>query len=217
MGRSPFGRLLDHMAKAADCVGKIKEIFLAVDKSDQERVESLADEISKLEHAADLTKNEIRNSLTRSMFMPVERGSLLEILALQDSLADCAEDIAVLLTLQKIVLIEDIKDDFHIFLEKNLECFTAVHNIIKELEGLLESSFGGKEAEKVVQMVDDVAYREHEVDVIQRELVKKLFSHEADISYGQFILVLKVIETVGALSNLSEKLANRVRMTLDQK
>lgn len=216
-GRSPFSPLQTHMKKVADCVQKVPEIFDALQRDDQNTLEKLVAEISELEHAADLTKNDIRNNLPKGLFLPVDRGILLEILAIQDSIADKAEDIGDLLALRKLVMLEMLKDDFRAFLDKNIESFQVAKRIIQEMDELLESSFGGFEAEKVKKMVEEVAYKEHESDLLQQKLLKKLFSLEKNLLYGSFILWLRIIETLGAISDLSENLGDRVRTTLDLK
>ena len=205
------------MGEVSSCVEKINEIFECYQRGDQEAVEKIAFEISKLEHHADLTKNDIRNHLPNSLFLPVDRGNLLEILALQDGLADKAEDIAILLSLKVHQTVDHFEEEFKLFLDKNMESFNKVKLIIDELNELLQSSFGGIEAEKVRAMVDEVAYQEHEADLIQRRLLKILYNSEDRISYTVFSLWMNIIGEVGAIADLSEKLANRVRMTLDLK
>lgn len=205
------------MEKVAECVFKLPELFEALERGDYDLVKSVAKEISKLEHNADLTKNDIRNHLPKSLFLPIDRGNLLEILTLQDSIADKAEDIAVVVTLKPIVMIESLKEDFKVFLKKNLDSFNGTHKIIEELHELLESSFGGVEAEKVRAMIDDVAFCEHEVDLLQRNLIKKLIGAEDQMTFVTYDLWQRIFGAVASISDLSEKLAFRVRMTLDLK
>jgi len=216
-GRSPFSPLRTHMHKVAECVEKLPALFKALEAGDQQKVEEIASQISSLEHAADLTKNDIRNRLPKGLFLPVDRGSLLEILGIQDSIADRAEDIGLLLTLRKLDMIDSIRGEFDIFVEKNIEAFKGAEKIVQELEELLQSSFGGFEAEKVKLMVDDVAFKEHEADIIQHKLLKHLFEESDALPHWSLYLWLRVLEGIAAISNLSEKLGNRVRMILDLK
>lgn len=216
-GRSPFAPLQSHMESVAGCVHKLPALFEAVENKDYKLLDQLVEEISELEHTADLIKNDIRNHLPKSLFLPIDRSNLLEILTLQDAIADKAEDAAVLCALKPIEILPILKEDLSFFLEKNIETFDGAFLIIKELNDLVESSFGGIEAEKVSSMVDDVSYKEHEVDLIQRKLLKKLFQAEDQMTYTTFHLWQKIFETIASLSNLSENLAYRVRMTLDLK
>lgn len=54
--RSPFSPLQSHMEKVASCVQKADELFDAYFNHDYASMETLAEEISELEHSADLTK-----------------------------------------------------------------------------------------------------------------------------------------------------------------
>lgn len=216
-GRSPFAPLKSHMESVARCVHKLPALFEALDNVNYDTLNKIADEICEQEHLADLTKNDIRNHLPKSLFLPIDRGNLLEILTLQDSIADTAEDLAVLSTLKPLKFIPVFREEFFQFLATNIETFNGAHLIIKELHDLLESSFGGLEAERVRSMVENVSYKEHEVDLLQRRLLKKFFQAENEMSYSTFHQWQKIFEATGAISNLSENLADRVRMTLELK
>jgi len=216
-GRSPFSALQAHMEKVGDCMKTAGDCLDAFVKGDSDAVEQLAPQVSKLEHKADLVKNDIRNHLPKSLFLPIDRGALLNILSLQDRLADGAEDLAVLLTFKALQLPAWMSDDFEKLRDKNFSSFELVNDIIEELDELLEYSFGGPEAEKVKQMVDQVALLEHEADLIQRSLLKSLYVHEADLTYGQFDLWQRIIAQLSAISNTGEKLANQIRTILERK
>lgn len=216
-GRSPFAPLQAHMQRVSDCVHLLPSLFEALEKKDYDAVQRIADKISDLEHQADLTKNDIRNHLPKSLFLPIDRSHLLEILDTQDKIADRAEDIAVLVTLKPLELLPIFSAEFKNFLKQNIDAFDSARAIIKEMHELLESSFGGIEAEKVCAMVESVSFKEHEVDVSQIHLLKKLFQAEDLMTYTTFHLWQKICEAVAGISNLSEKLALRVRMTLELK
>jgi len=96
-GRSPFKPMQEHMQAVKKCTAQVTKIFEALCDSNQARVAEVKDKIFELEHEADAIKNEMRTHLPKSMMMPVDRRDLLEVLDLQDSIADTAQDIAGLL------------------------------------------------------------------------------------------------------------------------
>lgn len=216
-GRSPFIPLGNHMERVAECVRLLPDLFRAIHNEDHQQMEEIAAQISKVEHKADLSKNDIRRGLKSHLFLPVSRANILDILSIQDTLADKAEDIAVLTTFRSLRLPTNIEVKFGDFLDKNIECFEGIHSVMAEFNELLESSFGGAEAEKIRAAIDQIAYTEHQVDLIQRELLRILFESENELSYALFYLWHRIIQEIGELSNLSEKLGNRVLMTIDQK
>lgn len=214
---SPFAPLQNHMENVVECVSKLEEMFTAYTQRDYDRINSLAKEISELEHKADLTKNEIRNNLPKSIFLAINRADLLDILSLQDTIADKAEDVALLMSLKKLEPIDELQDVLRAFFDKNIETVHQAHKVLLQFNELLETSFGGKEAELVVQLVDQVAFLEHETDMLQIDLLKKLFAHDKEISISSFYLWTSIFKTMASLSNTAEKLANRVRMLLELK
>jgi len=213
--RSPFTPLQTHMEKVADCVAKLDELFDAFLKKDTDLLVKLSDEVSDLEHSADLTKNDIRSNLPRGLFLAINRVDLLQILSLQDSIADAAEDIAILVTLKKLDPEKNFKVELKSFLEKNMSAVQSVHQIIMELERLLQTSFGGAEAKRVRQMVNDVAFLEHEADIMQKSILKKLYNMEDKLSYSSFYLWMNLLSEIASLSNLSEKLAYKISSLIE--
>ena len=216
-GWSPFRLLQQHMGQVATCVAKMCEALDAFERESWADVESAAEEISRMEHVADKIKDEIRGNLTRRLFLPIDRGRVLEILALQDSLADRAEDVAVLLTIKRLKILPSIADQFRKFRDVNIKAVNLVAKIIDQFDELVETGFGGVAADKIRTMVHDVAYAEHEGDLIQRKLLKDFFALETELSSGDLYLWMQLIRQLASLSNGSENLANRTLAILESK
>lgn len=216
-GQSPFAPLQFHMNRVALAVHALVELFSALRDNHTDQLLAVAQSVSSFEHDADLIKHDIRSSLKKNIVLPIDREALFEILTIQDQIADTAEDVAVLVTLYPIQFPAEMVDLFFRFLQENIDTFDRARQVILELNQLIESSFGGKEAEKVRHMVDDVAEREHRVDLTQRDVLKMLFALTPSMNYATFYIWQRIIEKVAALSNVSENLAYRVRMTLELK
>lgn len=216
-GKSPFAPLQSHMKKVSLCIERLSDIFNALSKMDMEKIEKLVADLSRMEHEADLTKNDIRNHLPKSLFLPIDRAHFLEILSVQDSIADKAENIGNLFVLRPLENFRNFTEDLIAFFRKNELVFLDAKQIIEEIDELLESSFGGIEAEKVKSMVEQTADKEHEAGKMQRGLMKQLFTYGEALSVPAFFLWTRLIEEVGAISHLSERLANRIRMILELK
>ena len=214
-GRSPFIPLQMHMEKVAQCVALVQEVFEPYRNGDMDRVGQMAEEISSLEHEADHLKHEIRNNLPRGLFLPVARANLLRILSTQDSISNHAENIGVILTFKQARVFDGFNAEFDIFLAKGMETFGLARAIVDELDELLETGFGGVEANTVRALVDKVALKEHETDVCQHGLVRDLLAHEDDISYGDFFLWTRIIRQISTIADKSESLAVEVRTTLE--
>ena len=214
-GKSPFAPLQTHMDKVSCCLAELPTLFKAILSQDEQTISLIARKISRLEHEADLTRNDIRNHLPKSLFLPVDRGSLLEILSLQDARAGQAEKIALHAELRPLEFFPEMQDDFKALCQKNMEVFRLTRQVIKELEELLESSFGGIEAEKVKGMVEQIAYMKYEIDHHQNKLEKVLYRKGDAMPAPSFLLALTLIEEIGSLAKVCEQLGNRIRMLLD--
>lgn len=216
-GKSPFSPLQTHMDKVASCVTQLPSLFKALLEQDEATLQKISEQICRLEHEADLTKNDIRNHLPKSLFLPVERSTLLEILSLQDSIADQAEKIALHCCFAPISIHEDLRPNFLLFCQKNIEGFWLVRGVIKELDELLECSFGGIEAEKVKGMVEQIALFDHEVSRLAHELMRALYRETISMAPREFHLLLAIIQNIATLAHLCESLGNRIRMLLELK
>jgi hypothetical protein len=214
-GKSPFAPLQTHMNKVASCVEKLAKVFECLANGEIEKIERYVEDLSALEHEADLTKNDIRNHLPKSLFMPIDRTHFLEILAVQDSIADKAEEIGITLTLRPLEgkWSLSLAELFH----KSSEVFWDSKRIIEEIDELLEASFGGIEAEKVKTMVEKTAIKEDEAHHLQRMLMKALYTEGEELSTPAFYHWIHLIEAIGELAERSERLANRIRMILETK
>ena len=216
-GKSPFQPLQTHMKKVSGCMKKLVEIFQTLSQRSSEELERLAKDLSKLEYEADLTKNDIRNHLPKSLFLPIDRGAFLEILSIQDALSDKAEDIGLLIILRPMHLFGPFCNDLALFFDKNMEAFWNARSIIKELNELLECSFGGIEAEKVKTMIEKTSSIEYEADKMKHKMMKDFFQQEEAVPAPTFYLYLRLVEEINHISHISEKLANRIRMILELK
>jgi len=216
-GKSPFHPLQSHMKNVSQCMKKLTEIFNNLKKRGPGELAQLVKELSKLEYEADLTKNDIRNHLPKSLFLPIDRGQFLDILAIQDKISDKAEDIGNLLILYPQEELDHVFILLQEFFEVNLGVFWGARDIIKGLHELLESSFGGIEAEKVKAAVERISRKEYEADKMKHELMKGFFKSDQQMSAPIFYLYIQLIEEISRVAHISEKLANRIRMILETK
>lgn len=202
--KSPFGPLIEHAKKVNECIELITpltEVWLKEDWPELERYQKL---ISEAEHQADNLKIKIRHILPKGHFYPVPRGGLLRVLQNQDDIADMAEDFAILLTLRKTILPDSLRPDFLSFVQNVIKTCQKALFATEELDILLEASFSGPEAEKVMVAVDEIGRMEWEVDLQTHAIVKKLLLLEGKISTIDIIFCMNIIQTLSRLCNHAE-------------
>ena len=122
-GQSPFKPPQAHMRVVVDCANQVPGLFEAVHNEDNEKVEEIRLRIYALENEGDSIKNELREHLPKSMFMPVDRRDLLEILDLQDSIADTAQDIAGMMVVRSMKL----PDPVHTLIKALCQRLSLIH------------------------------------------------------------------------------------------
>lgn len=211
--KSPFGPLKAHMAKVVECADLAPEIVEACLADEQERVHDLAVQLSSLEAEADELKVNIRDSLPRSLFMPVSRGDLLSVLSAQDNVADCAEDLGVLLTMRKMEPPPTEVAD--LLRHLTISCVEVVHKageVVEALDSLVNSSFSGPEAQRVITLMDELDGLEHDADKVQDQLAKSFFAHEDAFKPAAIFVWMKVFNKIGDLANFSENVTKRIRL-----
>ena len=213
-GKSPFGALQAHISKVNKCVRLLRPLFEAVIGGEEKRVAGFIDEISSKEHEADKIKNELRDRLPRSLFLPAARSDLLVLLEVQDAIADAAEDVAILLRIRKPAIPPSYGDDLLKLVDYAQSSCDGLLAIFERLADLLEGSFRGKPAADVADVIRKVGETEHEADKQGLLLMTRVFNLEGELSTPDLIIWDKLICNLSRVSDLSEKAANRVRILL---
>jgi len=213
-GQSPFKALQRHMRVVLDCMREVPPLFEALAAGDQERVISLKDKIFELENDADTIKNELRSNLPKSLFMPVDRRDLLEVLQMQDSIADTAQDVAGLLVERPMGMPEFLKEPLMTLAERCVDACEHSGKIIEELDELLATGFRGREANRVEEMVEELNRIEEETDQLGLELTRRLFQHEDELKPVSVMMWYQLIQWVGDLADYAEKVGDRLRLLI---
>ena len=213
-GKSPFEPLYQHMVKVKECVDLVRPLMDALLQGETKKVKEIAKKIFKAEHYADMVKKDIRNQLPKSIFLPVARGDLLRFLKEQDHIADSAEDLAVLLILRKTTVPEEMKEDLKDFVNKVLETYEMAMIVSSEIKLLAETSFGGAEAHKVTELIEQIKVKEWEADKAQMKTAKKLFSIEEKLDPVSVVMWMNILKELGTLANHAENAGDQMRVML---
>jgi len=213
-GKSPFSALQGHMRVVLECVNQMPALFVALASGDHNEVSAVKDIIFEKEEEADRIKNEMRNRLPKSLFMPVDRRDLLEVLQMQDSIADTAQDIAGLLVERPMELPEFMQEPMFTLTHRCVEVCEKSAEIIEELDELLAMGFRGKEASRVEEMVTALNKLEDETDELGLELTRRLFQHEDEIKPVSVMMWYQMIQWVGDLADYAEKVGDRLRLMI---
>lgn len=213
-GRSPIRPLQEHMSKVHACVSQLSALIDAVVVNDQDKVASVRKDIAKQENEADELKWQLRHHLPTGLFMPVDRRDLLEVLTMQDKIANQAKDIAGLVVGRRMTLPEPMQDLFKKFGERSIDAVEQAAKVINELDELVETGFRGVEVERVEAMIQKLNDIESETDKLQVQLRDILFGLEDDLRPTDVMFTYRLIEGVGKVADLAQRVGSRLQLLL---
>lgn len=211
---SPIGPLQAHMDKVNQCVQTLPQFFEAVFRNDWDEAAKQQGKVAELEREADELKKQLRLNLPRSLFLPVQRGDLLEMLTFQDKIANRAKDIAGIILGRQLKFPPEIVASYSALLKRCLDATTQAHKAISELDSLLETGFRGHEANLVEEMIYTLDEIENDTDAIQVQVRRQLYELEKEWEPVDVIFLYKVIEWTGDLADRAQQVGSQLELML---
>lgn len=212
--KSPIKPMQEHMKAVLQCVEEVPRMFEALCAGDHDAVAIGARRIDDLEGEADRVKNDLRAHLPRRLFLPVDRRDLLEVLDLQDTIADRAQDLAALVVERRMTVPEPMQDPLLDLVKAVVQTCRQSAAIIQELDELVELGFRGREADRVQSMIEELNRQETESDRLESRVRRELFELESAIPPVTVMMWYQVIEWIGDLADHADKVGNRIRLLI---
>jgi len=213
-GRSPVQPLEKHIEVAFRCAKKLRPFFTAAVKGNWERASAYRDEIEELEHKADDLKKQIRLNLPKSLFMPVPREDLLELLLVQDMIANRTKDVSGLVLGRKLRVPAAISKQFLEFVDRNIDAAKQARKSVRELDELFTAGFRGAEVSLVQELIEELDRIETDTDEKQAELRAALFEIEDTLKPVDAMFMYQVIELTGEIADMAERVGRRLELLL---
>ncbi|MBA4732691.1 MAG: TIGR00153 family protein, partial [Candidatus Thioglobus sp.] len=170
--------------------------------------------IGKKEQKADVLKKKLRMNLPSTFMMPFSRRDLLDVLLIQDSIANITKDLAGLMMSRKMSLPKEISEDFINLSNLCIKTSAAALLAINELDELLETAFSSRERKIVDTMIKKVNELEHESDVAQELIRNKLYLLEASHPPIDVMFYYRAIEWLGETADAAQKVGSRFEVML---
>ncbi|WP_066961173.1 TIGR00153 family protein [Microbulbifer sp. Q7] len=213
-GRSPIKPIKEHMATAHEASADLVPFFEALMQGDFSTAKTIQQRISASENRADDIKKDLRLHLPDSLFMPVSRSDLLELLHVQDKVANKAQDIAGLTIGRQMQFPESMHPMMTTFVESAVATSAQALTAINELDELLESGFSGREVDIARRMTEELDDLERKSDELEVKVRAALFKLEKDLPPVDVIFLYRVIEWVGDLADEAHGVGNRLQLLL---
>lgn len=217
LGKSPFGALLEHTKRVHECVKCVQPLIETFLSREFDKIDAHHNEIARLEHEADVIKTEIRRNIGKSYFLAVDRSDLLHFLHTQDEIADAAKDIAVLCNMRNTRVPEALHTDILDYVRASIQTSLQLLQAAESMNELIESAFGGPEAEKILADVDALNKQEWAVDRASRHLLQKMFSIEDQMDPLDILMIMKILKEVGNMANNADNTGEHLALMILRK
>lgn len=213
-GRSPVKPIQEHFEQTAYCAMELVPFFQAVIEKDWGAATEARKRIAEFEDAADDLKQEFRLNLPKGMFMPVSRVDLLDLISMQDRIANKAKDISGLVIGRKMQLPETVADDYLDFLRCSLKAVAQAQQSVAELDELFETGFRGREVDLMIDMTEELGRIESQADRMQIDLRAQLFRIENELPPVDVMFLYKIFEWTGDLGDLAQGVGGRLHLMI---
>ena len=210
-GRSPLRPLHEHMVKVSECLTLLKPLVEEFIRQDHKRLEEHSLKISRLEQEADLIKEGIRESLSRSFRVAVERSDVLDYLKEQDSIADTCEDVGKILVMRKMSLPRKITEKLGKLTEKVLQAGEGIKEATEKLKDMKGKTFSKRERGEISRLLKLVAKREWEADEMQLNFAKEVLKLEKELEPVAVFLLMNIGKEIGAIADHAENAGDCLR------
>lgn len=213
-GSSPIKPLQRHMEKVLDCTRELIPLFQAVSRADFGTVAQVQERISQLEDEADSLKKDLRLHLPSTLFLPVDRRDLLELLRVQDKVANKAKDIAGLILGRQMTIPPVMAQPFEEYVTRCVDAVAQALKAVEEMDELVETGFRGTEADLVHGILNELDSVEKDTDRMQVSLRATLRGLEKELPPVDIMFLYKVIEWTGDLADLAQRVGSRLQLML---
>jgi len=209
-GRSPVSSLQAHMVKAAECALALNDYFVLLNQQNWDEVAIQYERICEIEEQADELKREIRLNLPRSLFLPVSRSDLLELVRVQDEIPNRVKDIAGIVLGRKMRIPETLQTSFVEFVATSVRATEKSNSMLALLDQLLDSGFSTRQIERIETMIGELGELETDSDTKQVEIRSTLFALEKELNPIDVMFLYRVLEWIGDVADHAQTVGNRM-------
>ncbi len=213
-GKSPVKPLQQHMEKVVSCVSELVPFTRAVLASDKEAYTLHQQNIVEMENEADILKQELRLRLPSSLFMPIDRRDVLEVLTMQDMVAGSARDVAGLIVGRDMRIPKSMRKSYRKLVKQSVNACKQAYVAICELDELIETGFGKVERKRVGRLLIKLDTIEQQTDEQQVALRNELFKLENELHPVNIMFLYKVIDTTGNIADRAQRVGSRLQLML---
>ena len=184
ISNSPLALLERHAGVCVDCVERLPLYFEEAQAGRWGRAGEVREDICRLEGLADELKQDVRSNLPRGLWMSVSRADLLELVRVQDKMANGAKEVSGISSGRQLAFPASLTSDVIAFLDVVIDVSRTVVKIIGATRELSRSA----------------------------ALRGRLRECEAELSPVDAIFLYQLLAGIGDIANNAEKVAHRAQI-----
>ncbi len=214
LGRSPIGPIQEHMQVVNASAQLLRDLFTAASAENWQSVKEIDREIIAAKANADKLRQSIRKHLQKSLFLPVPRTDLLELVARQDKIATAARNISATVVWRSM----RFPDKMHGGIDDLVNASTATSQqaltAIQELDELLEVGFTGIEVKRVEAMLKELKKLERRTLRLSQSLHGAMLPLEAELSPIDVMFYYRTLTRLEKLADCARAVGDRLQILM---
>jgi len=193
----------DHVYHVDQCLQSCKKLFDRYVENDAAACESLWQEVQHWEHQADLLRRDVYEGLGKGAFLPLVRADLHHLVDTLDEVAGVAEDLTDKLVCERPVLPANVVPLLQSIFEKTVQQWQVM---LRTVELFLQDHKTVNPA--VVSGKQEVLSAEHEIDTLEHDLTRMIFS--SGLALAEKVHLKQLLSQLAEISNKIEDVADRL-------
>jgi len=212
ISNSPLALLERHAGVCVDCVERLPLYFQEVQSGRWARAEEVRKEICRFEGLADELKHDVRSNLPRGLWMSVSRADLLELVRVQDKMANAVKEVSSISLGRQLAFPSPLTEDLNEFVDVVVTVSRSVVKIIGATRELSRSAFGTRQTNAILDFVAQVEAGERRSDDMQAALRARVREHEVDLPPVDAMFLYQLLAAIGEIADNAEKVAHRAQI-----
>ena len=212
ISNSPLALLERHAGVCVDCVERLPLYFEEAQAGRWGRAGEVRKDICRFEGLADELKRDLRSNLPRGLWMSVSRADLLEIVRVQDKIANGAREVSGISLGLQLAFPAPLTGDVKEFIDVVIDVSRTVVEIIGATRELSRSAFGTRQTNVILNFVSQVEVGERRSDDLQVALRARLRECEEELPPVDAIFLYQLLAGIGDIADNAEKVAHRAQI-----
>ena len=212
ISNSPLALLERHAGVCVDCVERLPLYFAEAQANRWGRANDVREEICRFEGLADELKQDVRSNLPRGLWMSVSRADLLELVRVQDKMANGVKEVSGISLGRQLAFPAAMTSEVADFIDVVVQVSRIVVKIIGATRELSRSAFGTRQTNVILDFVSQVEADERRSDEMQATLRARLREYEAELSAVDAIFLYQLLAAIGDIADNAEKVAHRAQI-----